>query len=50
MLLRSVRGCGVHCREQDTSLLVDGIVGGQAGEAPGKGTDPTERGLAEGKA
>jgi len=28
----------------------DGSVGKQAGEAPGKSADPTERGLAEGKA
>jgi hypothetical protein len=27
----------------------DGIIGEQAGETPGKGADPSERGLAEGK-
>jgi len=34
----------------DGATLGDGIVGEQAGEAPGKGADPTERRLAEGKA
>jgi len=34
----------------DGATMGDGSVGEQAGDAPGKGADPTERGLAEGKA